>query len=118
MHLTMQRVNLSDHYHERKLPPLNWLRSFKAAARFLNLTQAATELRMTQVALSQQINGLESQLGCALFKRLPRTLELTDSGQAYIPGVHKSFENLALMINEIFGKNAVEPSLLGLIWFF
>jgi LysR family glycine cleavage system transcriptional activator len=70
---------------KKRLPPLNWLRSFEAAARLLNFTQAAAELHMTQAALSQQIKGLESQLGCALFKRLPRSLELTDSGQSYIP---------------------------------
>jgi LysR family glycine cleavage system transcriptional activator len=89
---------------KKRLPPLNWLRSFEAAARLLNFTQAAAELHMTQAALSQQIKGLESQLGCALFKRLPRSLELTDSGQAYIPGVRKSLENLALITDEIFGK--------------
>jgi LysR family glycine cleavage system transcriptional activator len=89
---------------KKRLPPLNWLRSFEAAARLLNFTQAATELHMTQAALSQQIKGLESQLGCALFKRLPRSVELTDSGQANIPGVRKSLENLALITDEIFGK--------------
>ncbi|MFT6952049.1 MAG: LysR family glycine cleavage system transcriptional activator [Paraglaciecola sp.] len=89
---------------KKRLPPLNWLRSFEAAARLLNFTQAAAELHMTQAALSQQIKGLESQLGCALFKRLPRSLELTDSGQAYIPGVRESLENLALITDEVFGK--------------
>jgi LysR family glycine cleavage system transcriptional activator len=89
---------------KKRLPPLNWLRSFEAAARLLNFTQAAVELHMTQAALSQQIKGLESQLGCALFKRLPRSLELTDSGQAYIPGVRKSLESLSLITDEIFGK--------------
>ena len=89
---------------KKRLPPLNWLRSFESAARLLNFTQAAAELHMTQAALSQQIKGLESQLGCALFKRLPRSLELTNSGQAYIPGVRKSLENLALITDEVFGK--------------
>ena len=89
---------------KKRLPPLNWLRSFEAAARHLNFTQAASELHMTQAALSQQIKGLESQLGCALFKRLPRSLELTDSGQAYIPGVRESLENIALITDEVFGK--------------
>ena len=69
---------------KKRLPPLNWLRSFEASARHLNFTQAAAELHMTQAAISQQIKGLEAQLGCALFKRLPRGLELTDAGRAYI----------------------------------
>jgi len=89
---------------KKRLPPLNWLRAFEAAARHLNFTQAAAELHMTQAALSQQIKGLESQLGCALFKRLPRSLALTDSGQAYIPGVRESLEKLALITDEVFGK--------------
>jgi LysR family glycine cleavage system transcriptional activator len=90
---------------KKRLPPLNWLRSFESAARLLNFTQAAAELHMTQAALSQQVKGLESQLGCALFKRLPRGLELTDSGRAYIPGVRESLENLALVTDEVFGKD-------------
>ena len=89
---------------KKRLPPLNWLRSFEAAARHLNFTQAATELHMTQAALSQQIKGLESRLGCALFKRLPRSLSLTDSGRAYIPGVREAIENLAVITDEVFGK--------------
>jgi len=51
---------------KKRLPPLNWLRSFEAAARHLNFTLAAAELNMTQATISQQIKGLESQLGCAL----------------------------------------------------
>jgi LysR family glycine cleavage system transcriptional activator len=89
---------------KKRLPPLNWLRSFEAAARHLNFTQAATELHMTQAALSQQIKGLESRLGCALFKRLPRSLALTDAGRAYIPGVREAIENLAVITDEVFGK--------------
>ncbi len=89
---------------KKRLPPLNWLRAFEASARHLNFTQAATELHMTQAAISQQIRGLETKLGCALFKRLPRGLELTDAGRAYIPGVRESIEKLALVTDEVFGK--------------
>lgn len=89
---------------KKRLPPLNWLRSFEAAARHLNFTQAAAELYMTQAAVSQQIKGLETKLGCALFIRLPRGLELTDAGRAYIPGVRESIEKLALVTDEVFGK--------------
>lgn len=89
---------------KKRLPPLNWLRSFEAAARHLNFTQAAAELHMTQAAVSQQIKGLETKLGCALFIRLPRGLELTDAGRAYIPGVRDSIEKLALITDEVFGK--------------
>jgi len=89
---------------KKRLPPLNWLRSFEVSARHLNFTQAATELNMTQAAISQQIKGLESQLGVTLFKRLPRGLELTEAGMAYLPAVHESIQRLAVATDEIFGK--------------
>ncbi len=89
---------------KKKLPPLNWLRSFEASARHLNFTQAAGELHLTQAAISQQVKGLEAQLGASLFKRLPRGLELTDAGQAYLPAVHESIERLAAATDEIFGQ--------------
>ena len=89
---------------KKRLPHLNWLRSFEASARHLNFTQAAAELHMTQAAVSQQIKGLETKLGCALFVRLPRGLELTDSARAYIPGVREAIEQLALVTDEVFGK--------------
>lgn len=89
---------------KKRLPPLNWLRSFEVSARHLNFTQAASELNMTQAAISQQIKGLESQLGVTLFKRLPRGLELTEAGMAYLPAVHESIQRLAVATDEIFGQ--------------
>ena len=50
------------------------------AARHMSLTQAASELNVTQSAISRQIKNLEEFLGVDLFKRLPRSLELTDDG--------------------------------------
>lgn len=90
---------------KKKLPPLNWLRSFEATARHLNFTQAASELNLTQAAISQQVKGLESQLGATLFKRLPRGLELTDAGKAYLPVVHECIRRLATATDEIFGQS-------------
>lgn len=89
---------------KKKLPPLNWLRTFEATARHLNLTQAAVELNLTQAATSQHVKGLECQLGIALFKRLPRGLELTDAGQAYLPVVHECIKRLTTATEEIFGQ--------------
>lgn len=89
---------------KKRLPPLNWLRSFEASARHLNFTQAAAELNLTQAAISQQVKGLESQLGASLFKRLPRGLELTEAGQAYMPVVHEAVERLIAATDELFGK--------------
>lgn len=92
---------------KKRLPPLNWLRSFEASARHLNFTQAAAELSLTQAAISQQVKGLECQLGVNLFKRLPRGLELTEAGQAYMPVIHESIERLIAATDELFGMGRV-----------
>lgn len=90
--------------NKKRLPPLNWLRSFEASARHLNFTLAADELNLTQAAISQQIKGLEAQLGMTLFKRLARRLELTEAGRAYMPAVREAVERLAAATDEIFGE--------------
>uniref|UniRef100_A6W2L2 Transcriptional regulator, LysR family n=1 Tax=Marinomonas sp. (strain MWYL1) TaxID=400668 RepID=A6W2L2_MARMS len=89
---------------KKRLPPLNWLRSFEASARHLNFTQAANELNLTQAAISQQVKSLESQLGTLLFKRLPRGLALTDAGLAYVPAIHESINRLTAVTEELFGQ--------------
>ncbi|WHH49711.1 transcriptional regulator GcvA [Pseudomonas sp. Ap32] len=89
---------------KKRLPPLNWLRAFEVSARLLNFTHAAEELNLTQAAISQQVKALEAQLGVALFKRLPRGLELTEVGKSYFPVVRESVERLAASTDEIFGQ--------------
>src|SRR5205809_5222583 len=53
----------------RRLPPLNAIRSFEAAARHESFTRAAEELCVTQGAVSHQVKALEIELGLQLFKR-------------------------------------------------
>lgn len=65
----------------RRLPSLDLIRGFEAAARHLSFTRAAVELHVTQSAVSRQIKALEEHLGVVLFRRLNRTLLLTDAGQ-------------------------------------
>ncbi|RDB41775.1 transcriptional regulator GcvA [Halomonas sp. DQ26W] len=89
---------------KKRLPPLNWLRSFEAAARHMSFTRAAAELSLTQAAISQHIKGLESQLGTPLFKRLPRGLALSDAGLAYLPAIHEAIERLSAATDELFGQ--------------
>ncbi|MGH1543935.1 MAG: LysR substrate-binding domain-containing protein [Arenicella sp.] len=89
---------------KKRLPPLKWLLSFEVSARHLNFTQAAVELNLTQAAISQQVKALETHIGVALFKRLPRGLELTDAARAYLPIVHDSIERLTVATDEIFGQ--------------
>ena len=78
-----------------RLPPLNALRTFEAAARHLSFTKAAAELFVTQAAVSHQIKALEEHLGMPLFRRLNRALMLTDEGQALLPYVRDAFDQLA-----------------------
>ena len=75
-----------------RLPPLNGLRSFEAAARHLSFTRAADELGVTPGAVSQQVKSLEAALGITLFRRLPRSLILTDEGEAYLPAITSAFD--------------------------
>ena len=79
----------------RKLPPLNALRAFEAAARHLSVTKAAAELNVTPAAVSHQVKALEEQLGVTLFRRLNRALMLTDAGQLFLPGLRDGFDRLA-----------------------
>ena len=64
-----------------RLPPLNALRAFEAAARHLSFKKAAVELSVTPTAVSHQIKQLEEFLGFPLFRRLTRALELTAQGR-------------------------------------
>src|SRR5262252_1647793 len=64
-----------------RLPSLDLLKGFEAAARHLSFTRAAEELFLTQSALSRQMQTLEEQLGSPLFERRHRQLLLTDAGQ-------------------------------------
>ena len=79
----------------RRLPPLNALRAFEAAARHLSFTKAAQELHVTQAAISHQVKGLEEILGIQLFRRLNRRLALTEAGQAYLPPLRDAFDAIA-----------------------
>lgn len=75
-----------------RLPPLNALRAFEAAARHLNFRLAADELGVTQGAVAQHVRGLEADLGIRLFERLPRSLALTDQGRGYAGHLRRAFE--------------------------
>lgn len=65
----------------RTLPTLDFLKGFESAARHLSFTKAASELFVTQSAVSRQIQSLEEQLGVVLFQRRPKDLVLTEAGE-------------------------------------
>src|ERR1041385_3537235 len=86
-HCDTERATMS-----HRLPPLNGLRSFETAARHLSFTRAADELGVTPGAVSQQVKSLEQALGIKLFRRLPRSLILTNAGEAYLPAITSAFD--------------------------
>src|SRR3954449_9639967 len=77
-----------------RLPSLNGLRAFEAAARHLSFTNAALELNVTQTAISHQIRRLEGELGIPLFIRQNRTLVLTPAARDFLPGIRAAFQDL------------------------
>jgi len=88
-----------------RLPSLNGLRAFEAAARHLSFTQAASELNVTQTAISHQIKRLEEELGVRLFVRQNRALTLTPEAKDYLPGIRAAFNDLRLATDRLLRKD-------------
>lgn len=87
--------------HDERLPALNALRAFEAAARHLSFTRAAEELNVTPGAISQQIRQLEEFSGAPLFRRTGRQVLLTDAGQAALPLLTNAFELMAEAVHHM-----------------
>ena len=81
----------------RRLPPLNALKAFESAGRHMSFSRAAEELHVTPAAISHQIKSLESDLGVKLFRRLNRSLRLTEAGQACLPAYLAAFSDQGLV---------------------
>lgn len=79
----------------RRLPPLNSLRAFEAAARLGSFPAAARELNVTAGAISRQVRLLEDYLGVELFRRLPQAVELTGLARLALPKLEEGFARLA-----------------------
>ena len=78
-----------------RLPPLNTLRSFEAAARTGSFADAAEELAVTASAISHQIKNLERYLGVDLFIRIKRKAHLTDNGEKYLTSIKHALREIA-----------------------
>ncbi len=89
-----------------RLPPLNALRAFEAAARCLSFSKAAEDLSVTPAAVSHQIKALEEWLGVALFKRLNRAVMLTDEGQAYVLGVREGLNTIRISTEKLLKQDS------------
>jgi LysR family transcriptional regulator, glycine cleavage system transcriptional activator len=82
-------------------PPLQAIRVFDSVARHLSFTKAATELAMTQSAVSYQIKLLESFLGTPLFVRLSRGVALSERGQTIAPVVRQALRDLTRVFRSV-----------------
>jgi LysR family glycine cleavage system transcriptional activator len=80
----------------RRLPSLNALKAFEATARHESFTKAGAELFVTQGAVSQQVKGLEAELGVRLFQRERQRVTLTEAGRLYLEVVRDAFDRLGM----------------------
>jgi LysR family transcriptional regulator, glycine cleavage system transcriptional activator len=80
----------------RRLPPLNSLRAFEAAARLQSFSQAAEELHVTHGAISRHVQLLEEWLGTSMFRRINRGVVLTEAGRAYLAEVGAALDRIAV----------------------
>jgi LysR family glycine cleavage system transcriptional activator len=80
----------------RRLPPLNALRAFEAAARSESFTRAAEELHVTQGAVSHQVKALEATLGVKLFNRERQRLVITEAGRDYLLVIRDALDRIAV----------------------
>ena len=87
----------------RRIPSLNWLRVFEAAARTESFARAAELLNMSPPAVSQQIKALEGHLGRALFVRGAKQVTLTEAGRTFLPVVNQSLASVETSAAAIFG---------------
>ena len=84
-----------------RIPPIPLLRAFEAVSRHLSFTSAASELNVTQTAVSHQIRALEDRLGVRLFDRNRRKVELTKRGVRLLPAVQGALLALERAIDEL-----------------
>jgi len=99
----------------RHLPSLNGLRAFEAAGRHHSFTAAAKELNVTQAAVSRMVRLLEERLGFALFRRHANALELTIQGQAFLSGLTDSFDSIARLTDQVAAMRAGPVLTVG-VW--
>ena len=85
----------------RKLPFLNGIRAFEAAARAESFAKAAGELNVTPAAISRMVQLLEQRLGVPLFERKANRLGLTVAGRAYQAGLSPIFDQLANLTAQV-----------------
>lgn len=94
---------------KRRIPSLNWLRVFEAAAQAGSFARAAEHLNMSAAAVSQQIKALESYVGRPLFTRGAHSVQLTSAGRAFWPTVSEALNTIEIRATTLFGSADTEP---------
>lgn len=89
------------HTVPRRLPPLQALKAFEAAARHLSFKEAAAELAVTPTAISHHVRLLEDALGVPLFERRTRAVSLTPAGKDLYPVLRESFDSIAETVSRL-----------------
>src|SRR6202171_3686618 len=84
-----------------RLPPMQALRAFEAAARTRSLTRAAESLHLTHGAISHQIKSLEADFGVRLVERAGRGIRLTDEGERFATRVRAVLSDLGDAVREV-----------------
>lgn len=84
-----------------RLPSLNALRAFEAAARHQSVTLAAEELSVTQSAVSRHIRALEDELGLVLFRRMHRSIRLSPEGEQLARALGQAFELVGRAVEQV-----------------
>ncbi|HVO89384.1 MAG TPA: transcriptional regulator GcvA [Casimicrobiaceae bacterium] len=97
----------------RRLPPLNGLRAFEAAARRGSFASAGQELNVTQAAISRMVRVLEERLGYRLFERHANTLVLTWQGRTLQPGLTAAFNTIASLAEQVAMLTAAPALTVG-----
>jgi len=97
----------------RKLPPLNTLRAFEAAARHLSFARAAEELAVTPTAISHQVRLLEEITGQALFRRRPRPITLTAAGERLFPVLRDGLDRFAAAVAGLRADSDQRPLIVA-----
>lgn len=96
-----------------RLPVLNWLRAFEAAARHQSINKAADELHVTHAAVSRHIQKLEQHLGRDLFERHARKIVLTADGEALRAAVDTGFSIIQRAIAQLSGSQNLETLVIS-----
>lgn len=93
---------------------LRQLKAFLGVAETRNFTRTAQKLHLSQAALSAGIREMESQLGCRLFERTTRSVELTAAGEELLPVATAAVQSLEDVVHRLQQKEMQGVSRLRL----